>query len=100
MAERIVVVDANDLLQLMIHYWDGKAVPLNSEVKEVGISRKLQRVISLLVASKDWGDEEVSPVSGELFPLELAYEGKRVMSWASKGDEVVWADANDNPQQQ
>lgn len=100
MASRLIIFDADEFRQLLVHYFDGNAIPLNSEVKEVGVSKYLQRIISLNIASKDWGDEEVSPVTGELFPLELAYEGKRVMSFQGKGQDAQWADANDAPKLQ
>lgn len=89
----------DDLKQLIIHYSDGEAIPLDSRVLEVAVSAYMQRMISLNIESKDWDiTEGVSPVTGELNPKEWIYEGKKTFSWSKKdGDEAVWVDAPDAP---
>lgn len=92
--------NADDLRQLIVHYTDGALLPIDSEVIDVGVSKFLQRMISLNIASAKWGDENVNPISGELQPYEFSYEGKRTMSWTDKHDEVKWAEQNETPTRQ
>lgn len=98
MPSRLIIFDVKDLKDLIIHYTDGKLIPLDSEVLEVGVSRYMQRIISLNIESKDWDTSDVSPVTGELAPAEFIYEGKKTFSWTKKdGDEARWIDAPDAP---
>lgn len=100
MSQRLIVFNADDLRQLIVHYTDGALLPIDSEVIDVGVSKFLQRMISLNIASAKWGDENVNPISGELQPYEFSYEGKRTMSWTDKHDEVKWAEQNETPTRQ
>lgn len=98
MASRLIIFDVKDLKDLLVHYYDGKHVPLNGEVLEVGISKYMQRMVSLLIESDEWDATDINPLSGELSPIELIYEGKKTFSWSKKdGDEAVWVDAPDAP---
>ena len=99
MANRLIIFDTKDLKDLLIHYTQGALIPLDSEVKEVAVSRYMQRIISLNIESKDWPVENVSSVSGELAPIEFIYEGKKTFSWSkTDGDEAKWLDAPDSSQ--
>jgi len=99
--QRLLIFDVNDLKELIIHYTDGKLIPLSSEVVEVGVSKYLQRIISLNITSKDWPDHDIVAATGELTPYEFSYEGRRTMSWTNRHDEnVTWADGNETPKRQ
>ena len=98
MASRLLIFDVKDLKDLLVHYTDGKLIPLDSDVAEVAVSRFVQRIISLNIESKDWPTHDVNPVTGELAPAEFIYEGKKTFSWTkSDGDEARWIDAPDSP---
>lgn len=90
MAARLLIFQAEDLRNLLVHYTEG-LVPLDSEILEVGVSKLLPRLISLTVQSKDWEDTNINPVSGELQPLQLFYEGRRTMSWEDKNSSGQWS---------
>lgn len=98
MASRLITFHTKDLLDLMIHYNDGRDLPLYAEVREVAVSRFMQRMICLVVEAKEWSAAagDVSPVTGELKPLEFLYEGKHNMTFTDgRGDEMKW---NETPQ--
>ena len=85
------VFDPKDLVNLLIHYSQGE-VPLDSEVKEVKVNKFLERHIGLEIESKDWQESA---------PLQIRYEGKRIMSWSKERDhEPIWAAAPDAPRNQ
>ena len=88
------IFDPHDLLQLLCHYTDG-GVPLGGEVISVGFNPFLERFIGLEVESEEWDTSE---------PLQLRYEGRRVMSWQSgmgkEGDKPFWSEAGETPQKQ
>jgi len=97
MSSRLIIFDVKDLKDLLVHYSDGKLIPLDSEVVEVAVSRFMQRIISLNIASKDW-DCDINPVTGEGAPAEFIYEGKKTFSWSkADGDDAKWVDAPDTP---
>ncbi len=89
---KMFVFEPQDLARLLTHYTDG-LVPLDAEVRNVGVNPYLNRFIGLEIASKEWDTSE---------PLHLRYEGKKVMSW-SKGDKVehpLWTESPDAPKRQ
>lgn len=99
--QRLIIFDVQDLKDLIIHYTDGALIPLNSEVIEVGISKYLQRIVSLNIASPDWKDNDVIPATGELMPFEFSYEGRHTMSWTDRHSEApIWAEGNEAPKRQ
>lgn len=93
MAQRLISFHAKDLLDLMTHYNDGRDIPLYAEVKEVAVSAIFPRMICLVVEAKEWSADagDISPVTGELKPLEFLYEGKHNATFTSgQGAELRW----------
>lgn len=85
MARRNIIFDVSSLWDLMVHYNCGRDLPLYAEVKEVAVSRFMDRMICLVVEAKEWGADagDVSPVTGELKPLEFLYEGRHNVTFTS-----------------
>jgi len=90
MAQKAFILEPHDLLMLWCHYTDGE-VPLNGEVKSVGVNPMLQRFVGLEVESDEWETLE---------PLQLRYEGKKVFSWSKGEGEKPWTQSNETPTRQ
>lgn len=88
---KIIEFDANDFCKLLTSYSEG-LVPLDFELAHVAVDTLLKRQIAFIGRSKQWQDEPL-PGKEEYAPLLLRYEGKRIMSWGRKGNEVFWQDA-------
>lgn len=91
---KLIRIDAADLLKLFVHYSDGQ-VPIDAELRSLGVGTRMKRQIGMLVRSAQWGPE--APGKGYHQPLHIRYEGGKVMSWGKKGDEPFWQDQNDTP---
>ena len=96
MPSQIIYFDADSLLRLMTHYTEGE-VPLDSKLIEAGVSAKLGRWIGLLVESDEWKGIELDVVGGGLKPLQVRYEGKKVLSWGANGDPLDWKEGVEAP---
>lgn len=91
--ERCIRIQAKDLMDLLIHYNQGRTLPLYCEVKGIGLHAQFPRMVGLVIEAKEWGADagDISPVTGELKPLEFLYEGKHNMTFTSgHGDEMKW----------
>ncbi len=85
--EKLIYFDAGSLLKLLVHYSDGKAVPLDAEMEAVGIHPVLQHYILLRFKTAEPGPEMA----------QARYEGKKVMVWSERGTPVEWKDGNETP---
>lgn len=95
MAERMIIFDANSLLKLMTHYSDGR-LPLDGELRSVGVGTILAREIGMDVESKDWGNAPLAPSGLGYRPMYFSYEGKRTMNWTGDPhDPVMWSNENE-----
>lgn len=95
MATRLISFQARDLLDLLIHYNDGRDLPLYCSVREVQFNERFPRMVCLLVESKDWraDDDDVNPTTGELRHLDFIYEGRRNMTFTpGQGTDPTWHD--------
>ena len=91
---KLVVFDANDFLKLLCHYSEGK-VPIDAELRSLGVGTKMKRQIGMLVRSQQWGP---TPTGLDYHqPLHIRYEQKKVMSWGKKGTEPFWQQQNETP---
>lgn len=90
MAGRLIIFDINSLLKLLAHYTDG-AVDLDAEAVSFDFSPRLPRYISLMVTSKAWSDEQVDPMTKELQPFNIRYEGRRVLKLNDLRDQPEWS---------
>lgn len=97
MASRLLTFHAKDLLDLLIHYNQGRDLPLYCELRGVLVSNRLERYLCLEVDSKDWasGDDDVSAVTGELKPLHYIYEGRRTTAFTNPSDDLKWHETPD-----
>ena len=95
MPSRLVQFDVDSVLKLLVHYSDGE-LPLDSEVKNVQISRFLPRWINLVVEAKDWTDTpyEAGDGYGGQMPFMIRYEGKRTMVLDHLQNPVAWSEPN------
>ncbi len=84
---KLIVFDANSLLKLLVHYSDGKAVPLDAELSAVKINPYLQRCIALEFTTGEEGPQVA----------QVRYEGKKVMTWSEPGTQPVWQEGNERP---
>jgi hypothetical protein len=86
MAQRLIVFDAQSLLQLLTHYSDGKDLPLDGELQAAGVNRLLDRMVGLVVRSKEWTEDS---------PLTVRYEGKKILTWTQDpgGPGPEWREA-------
>lgn len=92
---RRIIFDVDSLLALLTHYSDG-AVPLDAEVLNIGVSKLLGRYIGLTMTSADWRDSELPKDRlGMLPPLDIRWEGGKVLKWSEKGSPVEWGDSPD-----
>lgn len=90
MASKMFVFRPEDLVNLLVHYTNGE-IPLNAEVKNLGVNPFLERMIGLELESNEWENFDV---------LQIRYDGNRIMSWtkdnASKGlDKPDWSQRNE-----
>lgn len=89
--QKMFVFEPEDLVRLMTHYWDG-LVPLDSEVKEVKVHPALSRMVGLEVLSKEWDSAK---------PLQLTYEGKKVLGWSKDhAEKLEWNPQAETPRRQ
>lgn len=100
MQERLVTIDANDLLQLLLHYNDGKDIPLDAHLLNVGVSPILERWVCLMCESDNWPTGRMIPELGALSPLQIRYEGKNIMVLSAPGQESEWFETPDAPRRQ
>ena len=91
MATRLYIFDANALLKLLTHYSEGE-VPLHAELEELGVHPHLPRLISQKARSSEWTETRELMGSGELWPLNFRYEGRRVMQWHDKAEAPIWTE--------
>jgi hypothetical protein len=91
--QRLLVFDPNDVYKLFVHYTDG-ALPLSGEVKQVGVSKTLQRMLIFMVESKEWREEDVAS------PFVVNFEGRRTATFDEKGQPVRHGEMNENPRRQ
>lgn len=99
MAQRLITFDAKDVLALLTHYNEGKDIPLDVELLNVGVSPFLQRWIGMECESEKWMDG--TPLAGgALSPLHIRYEGRKIMTISKQGAEGIWKDANEDPKRQ
>jgi hypothetical protein len=102
MGTKVIEFEADEFAKLLTHYTDG-LVPLDFRVLHVAVDSMLTRQIAFIGESAQWQDE---PVKRELLektgaqgdtggyaPLQLRYEGKRVMNYGQKGNDPFWQDA-------
>lgn len=90
---KTLLIDAQSILNLLIHYSDGKAIPMDGELKSAGVSQFLQRWIGLVVESDKWEGPEVFDNAGRLLglaPVHVRYEGNHVLVWDTKGQPYEW----------
>jgi hypothetical protein len=99
MAQRLIVFDAKDALALLTHYNDGKNIPLDVELMSVGVSPYMQRWLGFECVSDEWMDGTPMP-GGGLSPLQIRYEGRKIMTLTGAGAEPAWKDANEDPTRQ
>lgn len=95
MAQRQLIVDDESILQLLIHYSDGKDIPLDSVLKGVGFSAVLGRLIGLEVESAKWHGPTIG--TDGMRPLTVRYEGKKILTWANDGSTPEWRSTPDSP---
>jgi len=90
MGTKLLVIDGQSLLNLLTHYTDG-AIDLDAKLLSVGVSQFLGEWIGLEVESSQWKDEKI-PGMDAYYPLHVRYEGKKIMKWGRKGEEITWGD--------
>lgn len=95
MYKRLVIFDVDSLAHLLTHYSEG-VVPLDSKVINVMASQYLPRWITLIIDSKDWtgAPMETGDGYGNVQPLILRYEGKRIMVLDHLKDHINWSEPN------
>ena len=90
-----IVFDLDTALALLTHYSDG-AVPLDADVRGLGVSKLLGRYIGFKVASAQWRDADLPlDPSGMLPPLDIRWEGDKVLKWSERGSPVTWEETPD-----
>jgi len=90
------VFDAKELIQLMLHYNDGKDIPLDVELKCVMLSPMLERYVGFECSAEDWPSGQVMQ-GGIVSPLQIRYDGNRILA-LNRGEETVWKEANNELQ--
>lgn len=91
---RRVIFSPETLIALMQHYSEDHEdrIPLDATLVSMGPTR-LERMIVMLMESQSWeggtthGRENKI---GILSPLHFRYEGKKVLSWGGKSQELKW----------
>lgn len=102
--QRRIVFEAKSLLNLLIHYTmdHDQEIPLDGELRHVGISPYMGRMIGLWVESDKWSTDGVPPnPDGTLPDLHIRFEGNRVMSWTQDGETPTiegWRKEVESPQ--
>ena len=92
MSERLVVIDAKDIVSLLTVYTDGD-VPLDAELKEISINKYFVRTLLLIMESKQWKETTYNTETKRLRPLLVRYDGKKTLSWHQKEqEEYDWKD--------
>lgn len=91
MAQRLLIFDIDSLVDLLTHYSEG-AVDVGSEALAFEFNPILPRYISLVLQSKHWDSEDIDPATGELVPLQIRYEAKRVLKLENPKDQSLWSD--------
>lgn len=96
---KLITFEPKELLDLIVHYCDGRGLPLDVDLLGVGVSQFLPRWVGLECASSKWmdGREGQGDEQGRLSPLHIRYEGKRIMTFGEKGTPYDWRDGNDTP---
>lgn len=101
MATKMLVFSPEALRDLLIHYNDGKDIPLGATIKGIAMSSRLQRWIQLLMDSDSWEAPDRVEMPGVLVPLFYRYEGRKTLSWQRGREEgPVWAEKNEAPRLQ
>lgn len=99
--QRMIVFDPKDLYNLLLHYDEGKHLPLNAEVKDFGFSQFMQRWVGLEVESSEWPSEGWAPAAGAQKMVHVRYEGKKTLSWSGEGEGPQnWKDGVEAPKRQ
>lgn len=85
MRQKRIEFSAESLLQLCTHYLQDheNSIPLDVELRAVGVSPYVDRWVMLEVESKEWDGAGVpiNPVTGEPEFLHVRYEGHKTASW-------------------
>jgi hypothetical protein len=88
MGTKLIVVDGQSLLNLLIHYTDG-AIDLDSKLINVGVSQYLGEWVGIVVESSQWKDPKLTGQDA-YGPLHIRYEGKKILKWSEKGTPYDW----------
>ena len=109
MAERVLIVDADSIAKLLVHYTneserrdmnDLDKIPLDVQVTGIGFSRFLPAWIGFEMASDSWPDAP-DPAIGGYRPIHIRYEGGRVARWSQQGDAPMqWTFDYEKPRRQ
>ena len=92
MSERLLVISANDIKNLLTVYTDGD-IPLDANLKEISINKFFTRTIIFIMESSQWKETSIDLNTGRLRPLIVRYDGKKTLSWHQKKDEPYeWKD--------
>jgi hypothetical protein len=86
MSERLIVINAEDLTNLLTVYTDGD-VPLDAKLKEIAINKFFDRTILFEMESSQWKETSMDLNTGKIRPLIVRYDGKKTLSWHQKKDE-------------
>ena len=92
--QRGIIFDANSLLKLLVHYDDGREMPLSCELRAIAANQYLPRCVGLFVESPEWSPEDMHN------PLHIRYEGRKSFSWSKNLDQRTdqrWMDSPDAP---
>lgn len=90
-----IVFDLDTIMALLTHYSDG-AVPLDATVSQILVSKMLQRYVVFETASAQWEDADLPlNAAGQLPPLDIRWEGGKVLKWSEKGTTPTWGDSPD-----
>lgn len=98
MAQRLILFNPQDLLQLWCHYTDGAEIPLDVKVESVEVSKFLQRWIGFTAVSDHWPTEGLGNTAMRM--VQLRYAGNHVMKISEKGIESDWEKAPEAPKRQ
>lgn len=90
---RLLLFDPNDVYKLFVHYTDGK-LPMGGEVRQLGISETLGRMLIFFVESPEWSEEDVKT------PFVVIFEGRTTATFDEKGQPVRHDEMNEDPRRQ
>lgn len=90
MGTKLLVIDGQSLLNLLIHYTDGE-IDLDSKLLSVGISQYLGEWIGMVIESSQWKDS-LEPGKDYYAPLHIRYEGNKILKWGQKDTPYNWQD--------